>query len=585
MTAVEKLRYALLTAFRSFISILDLAGVLAIGYLATSIALFISQGSDSKRFVSLGSLHLPAANIHSLPSIVVLILSLFLLKAVLSLWLTRQTAIAIANVEARSARVMTEFILGSGNSNFKRMSRDEVIYLVQNGSPSAFNGLLNAVSTLVSEGFLFVLLVVSLLFVDLGVTIGMLIYFSVIGALIQYLVGGRMQRAGETLTRNAIQANVTIGDLFSVNRELRLAGRRRVYIDRIYAARKNAAISLATQAYLAGTPRHIVESSLLLGISGFGLMEALTGNLVSAATVLGVFLTGGFRIMASMLPLQTALISIKGSIPNARPALEVLSSIPPVERRASTSSDVYSPPRIRISSLEFSYIEGGDSVLKGLDLEIESGTQVAFIGESGSGKSTLGEIIAGILEPSNGSVTIDGAPASHYVASHPGAVSIVPQSPGRIAGTILDNITLGQEPDEVDIAGVQRALKLAHLEDVVKQLPAGLETDLGKHSDALSGGQLQRLGLARALYTGPRVLILDEATSGLDANSEHEIGLALNELRGSITTIVIAHRLNTIKKADRIYLFESGKISASGTFEDLARVAPKLQSAIKRSRV
>lgn len=585
MTPRERTRYFALTSFRSLISILDLSGVLAIGYLATSMAMFVSQGSDSGRVISLGSLKLPAVNIHSLPAVVVLILCLFVFKSLLSLWLTRKTAVAIANVEARSAKAIATEILAGDQLSIDRLSRDEVIYLVQNGSPSAFNGLLNAVSTLVSEGFLFALLVASLLFVDVPVTLGMLAYFGLIGALIQYLVGGRMQRAGETLSSAALRANGIISDLVSVNRELKLTGRRAKFIEDIYQSRKQAALSLATQAYLAGTPRHVIESSLLLGIAGFGLVEALSGNLVSAATTLGVFLTGGFRIMASMLPLQTALIAIKGSTPNAKPALEILDGIGTHQDSSPVSTSLSQLPRIEISNLSFSYPNANAAALSDMNLTILPGQQIAVIGESGSGKSTLGELLAGILKPSQGSVLLDGVTAEEYVQSWPGRISIVPQAPGRIAGSILDNITLGQTPEEVDLRLVTEAVRLSHLEGVVNSLPDGLQTDLGKHNDALSGGQLQRLGLARALYTEPHVLILDEATSGLDANSEYEISLALKELRGKVTTILIAHRLHTVQDADVVLLLDAGAIEAMGTFEQLAKLSPRVTSAIEKSTI
>jgi ATP-binding cassette subfamily C protein len=148
-------------------------------------------------------------------------------------------------------------------------------------------------------------------------------------------------------------------------------------------------------------------------------------------------------------------------------------------------------------------------------------------------------------------------------------VSYVPQRPGIVSGTILDNVALGEDESRVNRIWVERALQLAHLTDLIESLPEGLDTVLGKLQDGLSGGQMQRLGLARALYTNPGLLVMDEATSALDAESEAKIQTALSAMRGKVTVVLIAHRLNTIQHADKVLLVEDGQISDSGTFKEL----------------
>jgi ATP-binding cassette subfamily C protein len=140
-----------------------------------------------------------------------------------------------------------------------------------------------------------------------------------------------------------------------------------------------------------------------------------------------------------------------------------------------------------------------------------------------------------------------------------------------VSGTIAQNIALGVDVSEIDDERLARAISDAHLTDLISSLPQGLETDLGKRKDELSGGQLQRIGLARALYTAPKLLVMDEATSALDADSENEINKALDEMRGKVTVILIAHRLNTIQRSDKVFLLEEGKISDFGTFQELLK--------------
>jgi ABC-type multidrug transport system fused ATPase/permease subunit len=138
-----------------------------------------------------------------------------------------------------------------------------------------------------------------------------------------------------------------------------------------------------------------------------------------------------------------------------------------------------------------------------------------------------------------------------------------------VSGSIRENIALGVEKSKIDESKLQKAVQDAHLTELIEALPEGLDTDLGKRRDELSGGQLQRIGLARALYPQPSLLVMDEATSALDANSENEINKALDEMRGKTTVLLIAHRLNTVQRSDVVFLVEGGSITASGTFAEL----------------
>jgi ABC-type multidrug transport system fused ATPase/permease subunit len=157
-------------------------------------------------------------------------------------------------------------------------------------------------------------------------------------------------------------------------------------------------------------------------------------------------------------------------------------------------------------------------------------------------------------------------------------LAYVPQKPGMIFGTIAQNIALGVSAEDLDSFRLQRAIEDSHLGEVIDSLPDGINTDLGKRRDELSGGQLQRIGLARALYTRPGLLVMDEATSALDAESENEINKALDEMRGKVTVILIAHRLNTVQRSDVVFLVEGGQISDTGTFPELLKKNSKVQN-------
>jgi ATP-binding cassette subfamily C protein len=228
------------------------------------------------------------------------------------------------------------------------------------------------------------------------------------------------------------------------------------------------------------------------------------------------------------------------------------------------------PVKIVLKDVTFTYPGQLKPTLDKVSIQISAGTQVALIGPSGAGKSTIADVMCGLLPPSSGQVVLSGA-GSLEASDHVTSVSYVPQKPGLVSGSIMENVALGLVRDLVDEGHVLDCLARAHLSEVIEALPEGIHTDLGKMQDSLSGGQAQRLGLARALYSRPGLLVMDEATSALDAESEAEIAKALDELRGSVTVVLIAHRLNTIQHADEVFLIDDGRVLDRGVFKDLVQ--------------
>jgi ATP-binding cassette subfamily C protein len=227
------------------------------------------------------------------------------------------------------------------------------------------------------------------------------------------------------------------------------------------------------------------------------------------------------------------------------------------------------PTKVEMVEVSYQYSGSMQSAVRGVTLEIQAGQQAALIGPSGAGKSTIADLILGLLSPSEGRVLVSGKSPTEIVLRGPGSLAYVPQRPGLISGTVAENIAFGVDKGHVDEVRLKSAIRAAHLDHVIEALPNGINTDLGKRKDELSGGQLQRIGLARALYSNPGLLVMDEATSALDAASENEINKALDELRGKVTVILIAHRLNTVQRSDVVFLVEKGKISGSGSFPEL----------------
>lgn len=576
MTPKERLTWHSLTALRAALSLSDLIVILAIGFVATSTALFLTEGSDPNRILEFGGIQFPAVNAQTLPWVAGSVLLLFLLKALFSLILTKKSAFFVAKVEARAAKRVAEISFGGDLSQARGKSREEMMFAVQSGSPAAFNVLLNSVNTFVTEATLFILITLGFLLVDPWATVAAIAYFGLIALTIQYFVGSRMTRAARELASGSIKANTALGDLTSVFRELSVLRLRHKYIERIYESRIEASNSAATTYYLNGMPRYIIEAGLLVGVGVFVLIQSLSGNIVESAGTLGVFLAGGFRLTAALLPLQSSLLTMNSTVPSAMTALDILATatkkdamyLENEKNGGSNTPSATGPIGVVLEGVSFKYPDSVVYSVADVNLRIAPGTQVALIGTSGAGKSTLADLICGSLTPTVGKITkvTEQGPLEDHAAP---SISYVPQSPGIVSGTIRENVALGVHETMVDDLSVWDALEKAHLRDVVEGLSGGLDNSLGKLKDELSGGQMQRLGLARALYSKPSLLVMDEATSALDAESESEIKRALEELRGSVTVLLIAHRLNTIQHADKVFLIDEGKVVDEGKFSEL----------------
>lgn len=591
----ERRTWFLLTFVRAFLSILDLAGILAVGFIIASTAVFFASGSDPDRLLVFGGIGLPAVNAQTLPWVSGGVLALFLSKAIFSIILMRQAAIFAAKIEARAAVRIAEVSLGGDLGRTRENSREEVLFALQFGAPSAFSGLLNQLGTIISEASLFLVVVLGFFLIDPWITLAAIVYFLIIAYLIQFFVGTLMRRAGESATNGTLRANTLVSDLYSVFREVTVLQNRKKYFKGILESRVLASKGAASQYFLSGMPRYILESALLIGVGAFVILQSLSGDLVASAATIGVFLSGGFRLTAAMLPLQSALLSIKALLPAARTAHEILAkrtlgggsklldnplshTITRVEGSVTTGIGV------SVRGVTFVYPGRGEVAVDDITMEILPGSQVAMIGPSGAGKSTVADIICGLIAPDSGIVELSISRDTYSSTTAP-SISYVPQKPGLVSGTIAENIALGIDRKLIDRELVEHCLVLAHLSDVVGNLPNGIDSDLGKLQDGLSGGQAQRLGLARALYTSPGLLVMDEATSALDGESESEIAKVLDSLRGSVTVVLIAHRLNTIQYADNVFLVHEGRIVDNGSFTALVKRNPSMRKLVERSEL
>ena len=588
LTQRQRIGYVLLLLTRVLVNFLDIAGVAAVGLLgAAGASGFL--GDREANFFGI-SLDLTTPNV--LLTVMALVAVFFLLKSVLSVVLIRATAFFLARIEIKNATEIAQFLFTGGLSEIRQYSRSEVQWAVTGSTNVTFSGILGSAGLLLTESSLLVFMFTLFVLVDPVAAVAITVYFILIIVIFQLLSDQRMRKSGADFAEGGIDVTQVALDMFEAFKEISVLMKQFFFLDRFARARKTYAYGDAQMRYLMAIPRFFVETALALGALAFVAWQISRGEVADGLISAGVFLAGGVRMMAALLPLQNAVLALRSQMEQAKLGQEIL--LKSRSRKAEISkvlavSEVPQSSRkshvggltVVLDSVVFTHLGANQPAVRDVSFDIKPGSYVALVGPSGAGKTTLADLILGLNTPDQGSVTVDGVTARTLRETEPGLMAYVPQRPGVVSGTLIENIALGVDPKTVDLDYLSSVLEKARLTELVASLPDGVHTRLGKHSDSLSGGQIQRLGLARALFTNPKLIVLDEATSSLDAEAEASISESIRNIGKDTTVVVIAHRLSTVQKADVVHVIDGGRLIASGTFKELRRTVPMIQEYVR----
>jgi ABC-type multidrug transport system fused ATPase/permease subunit len=298
--------------------------------------------------------------------------------------------------------------------------------------------------------------------------------------------------------------------------------------------------------------------------------------MVNIIQYLGVFALATFRIVPGVSRILTSLQHMKYAVPSVEILIKEFHSNDHTHVKRNYHPEdqgisVKFQKKIDLTNLYFSYPTRREFSLSGISMTLKKGDFVGIIGETGSGKSTLINLFTGLLKPSEGKIEVDGLNIFSNLSEWHKKIGYVPQSIYLMDDTIKKNIAFGLREDDIDDNSIKQAVDEASLSEFLKSLPNGLDTIVGEKGIRISGGQLQRIGIARALYKDPEILILDEATSSLDQATEKKIMDSVHFLKGEKTLIIVTHRLSTIDRCDKIFFINKGKIVKQGTPEEVLK--------------
>ncbi len=571
-----------------FFGLLDLAGVALVGVLGALAVNGVQSRSPGNRVSEvLRLLNIDQLSLQEQATVIGLLAATLLIsKTILSVLFVRKTMFFLARRSALISSDLISRVLAQPLIKIQSKSMQQTLYTVTAGVDAVVLGVLNAIILMISDLSLLAILGIGLFLVDPGVALSTLIVFSCIVYILYRVLQVRAVKLGELDRLLTIQSSERTLEVLNSYREIVVRNRRNYYAREIGRIRFKLADVTAERNFMPNISKYVIEITVVIGSLAIAGIQFAINDASRAIAVLSVFTAASTRISPAVLRLQQTAVGIKSNIGSAAPTLDLIDEVKNLGGSHENVDELNFlhngfKADIELDKVSLTYPSKKLPAISSISLEIKSGQVASFVGQSGAGKTTLIDVILGVLEPDSGNVKIHGRRPLDAIREWPGAIGYVPQDVMVSNGTIKENVCLGYPVDGVPDEEIWNALQVAQLYDFVKSLPDQLSTHVGDRGAKLSGGQRQRLGIARAMFTKPKLLVLDEATSSLDGVTEADITDAVNNLKGGVTIIIIAHRLSTVRESDVIHYMSNGQLTNSGTFEELKAAVPDFAKQAK----
>lgn len=490
-------------------------------------------------------------------SIVFLVLAttliLYLFKSVFLVVLTYKHNLILSNIAADlSSRLFSRYLyqpykfhLENNSSDLLKNLQIEMVHV---------NGFLNTILNVIIEGGLLISVIFTLIFIEpIGaISVGFFLVF--IGYLFFQMLKEKLSTWGVKKTDLEGKISRNIIETMSGIKDFKIMGKEE-WVQSVFS--KNIFLKAKVESnHLTATslPRYFLEFISILGLTVFITILLFQGRPTESIIItLSVFVASVFRMIPSLNKILTSFQFFKYYEVSLDLIYNQFKNLKDKPRGKATSIKKFNFKKdIEIDNLSFKYSSNKKEIIKDLSFKILKGQIIGFVGKSGSGKSSLVDLIIGIHKPTCGVIKVDGIDINENLEGWQKIIGYVSQNVFLTDDSILNNIALGTKPDKIDSKAIEKAIKSSKIEKIIKSLPNGLNTRVGERGVQFSGGQVQRIAIARAIYNNPEVLIFDEATASLDSITENDVMDSIYSLRGKKTILIIAHNRDVLSGCDRI---------------------------------
>ena len=444
---------------------------------------------------------------------------------------------------------------------------------------------LNPVLSLLTNTMIFLTLFFMLLYVDTKLTLLMAAIVSSFYLIVYLFVRRLLNNIGKKNYINNELKFRALSEAFSATKEVKVGNLEKIFINRFSKPSRNMAYNTALADILGQFPRFVLEAITFGGLILIIIFYMLaTGNITTVLPAIALYAFAGYRLMPAIQKIFVSITSLRISGPAITALYNDLKKLN-IKIDQNHNNEFFFNKDIKLKNIFYAYPKSSRTALKSVNLTIPAYTSVGIVGETGSGKTTVIDIILGLLEAQKGVLEVDGKIINNENRSAwQSLIGYVPQQIYLADTSVSENIAFGLDLEKINHKNVERAAKIANLHEfIINELPSQYQTTIGERGVRLSGGQRQRIGIARALYHKPKLLIFDEATSALDNTTERSVMEAMYNEDYKTTKILIAHRLSTVKKCDKIFLFDKGELKHEGNYQDLLKNSDKFRLSVKNS--
>jgi ABC-type multidrug transport system fused ATPase/permease subunit len=584
----EKIKFSFVIFSQIFLGLIDLFGVALIGLIGT-VTLNTIQGRPLGSVItkSLESVGIKEWNFQMQISVLAfLAVFVLVLRTVLSIYLQKKILIYLSSKGAKLANVITSGLMKYSVLKLQKIGFALPNFAITTGSEILTVTVIGGLTSFLSDAILILVLLFGMTFFSPVLAAQALLFYILLALVLYHSVQRRVRQLGVSESLLSIEVNKRVYESLTMYRELYVHGRRGFYEDKITNLRNSLSEIQAKRALIPNVSKYVFESAVVIGSLLLCALQFLAYDVIQALTSLIFFLAVSSRIAPAVLRLHQNALQVKSGLGSGSTTLELLDLLHSEQLMTSSPlkesiSDNPFNSRVELNKVSFSHEGNSDWSLDDINFEIKPGEFFAILGPSAAGKTTLVDVILGLIEPSTGSVKINNLSPNIAIERWPGLISYVPQQTNLIEGTLLENISFGYPTPDLRSESLNSAIKAANLLDYINSLPKGLLSEVQERGMNLSGGLRQRLGIARALFTNPQLIVFDEATSSLDSETERVVTEAIRNLRGTRTIVLIAHRLSTILDADRVLYLSNGKVKAIGQFEEVRRLVSEFDKQAK----